>query len=148
MDRFLRSNPGLASRFSTRVTFPSYSPDQLVQIAGRLAEEADDRFDPAALERLRDIFAQACAAGRIDELGNGRFARSLYERACACRDLRVEHLANPLRDDLRTLTDGDVRAAYGDLAPEASGGHGGVVPPGAGRDQNTPSRPIAVPEQN
>jgi SpoVK/Ycf46/Vps4 family AAA+-type ATPase len=130
MERFLRSNPGLASRFSTRVTFPSYSPDQLVQIAGRLAEEADDRFDPAALEVLRAIFAQACAADRIDELGNGRFARSLYERACACRDLRVEHLANPLRDDLRTVTAADVRAAYGEL------------------DQNTPSRPMAVPEQN
>ena len=130
MDRFLRSNPGLASRFSTRVTFPSYSPDELVEIAGRLAEGADDRFDPAALEVLRAIFAQACAADRIDELGNGRFARSLYERACACRDLRVEHLANPLRDDLRTLTDADVRAAYVEL------------------DQNTPSRPMAVPEQN
>ena len=77
MDRFLRSNPGLASRFSTRVTFPSYSPDELVEIAGRLAEGADDRFDPPALEALRGIFAHACAAGRIDELGNGRFARSL-----------------------------------------------------------------------
>jgi SpoVK/Ycf46/Vps4 family AAA+-type ATPase len=127
MDRFLRSNPGLASRFSTRVTFPSYSPDELVQIAGRLAKEADDRFDPAALEVLRAIFVQACAAGRIDELGNGRFARSLYERACACRDLRVEHLANPLRDDLRTLTAADVQAAYGEL------------------DQSTPQ---PVPEQN
>ncbi|MGH3216033.1 MAG: AAA family ATPase [Trebonia sp.] len=130
MDRFLRSNPGLASRFSTRVTFPSYSPDELVEIAGLLAEGADDRFDPDALEVLRSIFAQACAAGRIDELGNGRFVRSLYERACACRDLRVEHLANPLRDDLRTLTDADVRAAYGEL------------------DHNNPSRPMAVPEQN
>ena len=31
MDRFLRSNPGLASRFSTRVSFPSYRPDDLVR---------------------------------------------------------------------------------------------------------------------
>jgi SpoVK/Ycf46/Vps4 family AAA+-type ATPase len=127
MDRFLRSNPGLASRFSTRVTFPSYSPDELVQIAGRLAKGADDRFDPAALEVLRAIFAHACAAGRIDELGNGRFARSLYERACACRDLRVEHLADPSRDDLVTLTAADVQAAYGELD------HGA---------------PMAVPDQN
>src|SRR6266567_8517003 len=44
MDRFLRSNPGLASRFSTRVAFPSYSPNELVEIAGRLAKGADDRF--------------------------------------------------------------------------------------------------------
>ena len=130
MDRFLRSNPGLASRFSTRVTFPSYQPDELVKIADRLAKEADDRFDPAALEVLRAIFAHACAAGRIDELGNGRFARSLYERACACRDLRVEHLADPSRDDLVTLTAADVQAAYREL------------------DQNSPPHPITVPEQN
>ena len=31
MDRFLRSNPDLASRFSTRVTFPSYTPADLVE---------------------------------------------------------------------------------------------------------------------
>ena len=130
MDRFLRSNPGLASRFSTRVTFPSYSPNELVEISGRLAKGADDRFDPAALEVLRAIFAHACAEGRIDELGNGRFARSLYERACACRDLRVENLADPSRDDLIILTAADVQAAYREL------------------DHGTPSRPMAVPDQN
>jgi type VII secretion ATPase EccA len=130
MDRFLRSNPGLASRFSTRVTFPSYSPNELVEISGRLAKGADDRFDPAALEVLRAIFAHACAEGRIDELGNGRFARSLYERACACRDLRVENLADPSRDDLIILTAADVQAAYREL------------------DHGAPSRPMAVPDQN
>ena len=130
MDRFLRSNPGLASRFSTRVTFPSYSPNELVEIAGRLAKGADDRFDPAALEVLRAIFTHACAEGRIDELGNGRFARSLYERACACRDLRVENLADPSRDDLIILTAADVQAAYREL------------------DHGAPFRPIAVPDQN
>ncbi len=145
-DRFLRSNPGLASRFSTRVTFPSYSPDELVEIADRLAKGADDRFDLAALEVLRTIFAHACAGGRIDELGNGRFARSLYERACACRDMRVEHLADPSRNDLVILTAADVQAAYGELDHNvSSGGHGGVVPPGT---SSAPSRPMAVPEQN
>ena len=52
MDRFLRSNPGLASRFSTRVTFPSYQPADLVRIADLLAEQAGDMFDPAAKEVL------------------------------------------------------------------------------------------------
>src|SRR5207253_2540622 len=67
MDRFLRSNPGLASRFSVRVTFPSYHPGDLVRIADLLAEQAGDRFEPAALEVLGGIFAHACEAGRIDE---------------------------------------------------------------------------------
>ena len=118
MDRFLRSNPGLASRFSTRVTFPSYQPDDLVRIAGLLAEQAGDTFDPQATEVLKEIFAQACAAGRIDELGNGRFARSLFERACASRDVRVVRLGEQATaEDLTTVTAADVETAYRDLDP-------------------------------
>jgi SpoVK/Ycf46/Vps4 family AAA+-type ATPase len=117
MDRFLRSNPGLASRFSTRVTFPSYRPADLVQISTLLAEQAGDMFDPAAKEVLARIFAQSCGAGRIDELGNGRFARSLFERACACRDVRVVRLGEQATAaDLTTLTAADVETAYRDLA--------------------------------
>jgi SpoVK/Ycf46/Vps4 family AAA+-type ATPase len=118
MDRFLRSNPGLASRFSTRVTFPSYQPQDLVRIAVLLAEQAGDVFHPAAVEILGAIFSHACGSGRIDELGNGRFARSLFERACACRDVRVVWLGEQATaEDLTTLTAADVEAAYRDLAP-------------------------------
>jgi SpoVK/Ycf46/Vps4 family AAA+-type ATPase len=120
MDRFLRSNPGLASRFSTRVTFPSYQPDDLVQIARLLAEQAGDAFDPPAVEVLKDIFTRTCATGRIDELGNGRFARSLLERACACRDVRVVRRGEQATaEDLTTLTAADVETAFGDLDPRA-----------------------------
>jgi len=118
MDRFLRSNPGLASRFSTRVTFPSYQPADLVQISNLLAEQAGDMFDPAAKQVLGQIFRHACETGRIDELGNGRFARSLFERACACRDLRVVRLGeNATAADLTTLIAADVEMAYRDLVP-------------------------------
>ncbi len=120
MDRFLRSNPGLASRFSTRVTFPSYRPDDLVQISRLLAEQAGDAFDPQAIEILKEIFTHACAMGRIDELGNGRFARSLFERACASRDVRVVRLGEQATaEDLTTVTAADVETAYRDLDPLA-----------------------------
>ena len=80
------------------------------------AEQAGDSFEPAALHVLDEIFGQAEAAGRIDELGNGRFARSLFERACACRDLRVVRLGEmATAADLTTLTSGDVRGAYAEL---------------------------------
>jgi SpoVK/Ycf46/Vps4 family AAA+-type ATPase len=118
MDRFLRSNPGLGSRFSTRVTFPSYQPEDLVRIADLLAEQAGDRFEHAALDVLGAIFAHACQAGRIDELGNGRFARSLFERACAVRDVRVVRLGEQATaEDLTTLTAADVETAYRELDP-------------------------------
>ncbi len=116
MDRFLRTNPGLASRFNVRVGFPSYSPGDLARIAVMIAEQAGDTFEDEALPVLDQIFGHACAEGLIDELGNGRFARSLFERACACRDLRVAHLGESASASmLTTITAADVRSAYDEL---------------------------------
>jgi SpoVK/Ycf46/Vps4 family AAA+-type ATPase len=121
MDRFLRSNPGLGSRFSTRVTFPSYSARDMSEIAILLAEQAGDMFEPDAERVLHQIFARAVASGRIDELGNGRFARSLFERACAFRDVRVVRLGeSATAEDLTTLTAADVAAAYEELSLQGS----------------------------
>ena len=117
MDRFLRSNPGLASRFSVRIGFPSYSPTELVRIAEMIAQQAGDSFADDALPVLDQIFTRACAEGRIDELGNGRFARSLFERACAARDLRVAHLGDAASAaDLTTVAAADLAAAYQEIS--------------------------------
>jgi len=117
MDRFLRSNPGLASRFSVRIGFPSYSPTELVRIAEVIAQQAGDSFADDALPVLDQIFSRACAEGRIDELGNGRFARSLFERACAARDLRVAYLGDTASAaDLTTVAAVDLAAAYEEVS--------------------------------
>ncbi len=121
MDRFLRSNPGLASRFSVRITFPSYSEQELTRIAEMIARQAGDSFDADALPVLDQIFGTACEQDKIDELGNGRFARSLFERACAVRDVRVAHLgetASP--EDLTTVAAADLLTAYREINPEAA----------------------------
>ncbi|MEV0400899.1 AAA family ATPase [Actinoallomurus sp. NPDC050550] len=117
MDRFLRSNPGLASRFSERVAFPSYGPDELLEIALELAVKGGDTWEEGALDDLAGVFQRVCGLGRIDELGNGRFVRSVYEKACGFRDLRVAELgADVTTADLTTLTTEDVRSAYTELA--------------------------------
>ena len=65
---------------------------------------------------LEQIFRDACDRGRIDELGNGRFARSLFERACAARDLRVADLGEAASAaDLTTVTASDITVAAGGL---------------------------------
>ena len=116
MERFLRSNSGLASRFDVRVRFPSYSPEELTEIAETVAARTGDAFDEDALEDLHSIFGHVCGEGLIDELGNGRFARSLFEKACSHRDLRVSHELgeSATAADLTRLTSEDVRLAYGE----------------------------------
>jgi AAA lid domain len=73
---------------------------------------------------LNEIFRHAAEAGRVDELGNGRFARSLFERACAHRDARVGRGEAPTAHDLTTVIAGDVRAAY----QEMTGGRAADLP--------------------
>ena len=116
MDRLLTANPGLSSRFTTRVDFPSYRPLELTSIGEVLAAENGDVWDEEALEELRSIAGHVVDQGWIDELGNGRFLRTLYEKSCAYRDLRLtEYPGTPSRDDLSTLRLPDLMQAYGEV---------------------------------
>ena len=113
--------PALQPRPRLPVQHPGDVPQLLARdlsrIAILLAEQAGDAFEPEALYALDQIFAHAERGGRIDELGNGRFARSLFERACACRDVRVVRLGEgATAADLTTLSADDVRGAYAELA--------------------------------
>ncbi|MET4924982.1 AAA family ATPase [Streptomyces sp. PSRA5] len=116
MDRLLATNPGLSSRFTTRVDFPSYRPLELTAIGEVLAAENDDVWDEEALDELRSISGHVVDQGWIDELGNGRFLRTLYEKSCAYRDLRLSgYSTTPGRDDLATLRLPDLMQAYGEV---------------------------------
>ncbi|MFE5539023.1 AAA family ATPase [Streptomyces sp. NPDC056492] len=116
MDRLLAANPGLSSRFTTRVDFPSYRPPELTAIGGVLADSNGDCWDEEALDELRSISGHVVEQGWIDELGNGRFLRTLYEKSCAYRDLRLAGFpCEPSRDDLATLRLPDLMQAYGEV---------------------------------
>jgi tetratricopeptide (TPR) repeat protein len=116
MDRLLTANPGLSSRFTTRVDFPSYRPLELTSIGEVLAAENGDVWDEEALDELRSIAGHVVDQGWIDELGNGRFLRTLYEKSCAYRDLRLSVYPGVLsRDDLATLRLPDLMQAYGEV---------------------------------
>ncbi|WP_280672557.1 MULTISPECIES: AAA family ATPase [unclassified Kitasatospora] len=116
MNRLLATNPGLNSRFTTRVDFPSYRPAELTAIGSTLAARDGDSWDEDATEELTSICAHVVGEGWIDELGNGRFIRTLYEKSCAYRDLRLSLSRElPGREDLATLRLPDLVQAYGEL---------------------------------
>ncbi|TDC23754.1 AAA family ATPase [Streptomyces sp. 8K308] len=116
MDRLLAANPGLGSRFAARIEFPSYSPEELTAIGELLAAEHGDAWDAEALDELRSIGRHVVDEGWIDELGNGRFLRTLYESACAFRDVRLSESGTaPTRQELATLRLSDLMQAYGEV---------------------------------
>ncbi|MCX0242756.1 AAA family ATPase [Streptomyces drozdowiczii] len=131
MDRLLSTNPGLSSRFTTRVDFPSYRPLELTAIGEVLAAENGDGWDEESLEELRSISGHVVDQGWLDELGNGRFLRTLYEKSCAYRDLRLSGCTTmPTRDDLATLRLPDLMQAYGEvLSGRGPVGRGQQEPP-------------------
>lgn len=100
MSGFIDTNPGLASRFRTTVTFEDYTDDELTDIFDRLARDADFEPDPDCLTRFRELLD---ATPRDTGFGNGRFARNVLESAIGGLAWRLRDVDAPTRDQLRVL---------------------------------------------
>ncbi|MFL6055086.1 MAG: right-handed parallel beta-helix repeat-containing protein [Actinoallomurus sp.] len=97
MDRFIDSNPGLASRFTRTLTFDDYSSAELVSIVEHLARQYDYRLADETRDRLFDYFE---AFPRGERFGNGRTARQVFQRMTEQQAQRVAGLAAPQTEDL------------------------------------------------
>ncbi|MFJ1822209.1 AAA family ATPase [Streptomyces sp. NPDC088139] len=119
MTGLLAANPGLVSRFNTRVDFPSYSAQELLLIARSVLAGQGDEPDEEAAAALGALFVSAVDGGMADSLGNARFARELCQKAAAQRDLRLyaEHAGGttPSRQEIVTVLIQDVLAAHQEL---------------------------------
>ncbi|MBE1599076.1 AAA family ATPase [Streptomyces stelliscabiei] len=123
INALLATNPGLASRFTTRVTFPSYSVEELVRIAHSFFDSQGDVLAEDATTALRGHCERAVEDGLVDRLGNGRFARELCRKAAALRDLRLYDRYGgsdtPTREEIVTVRLADVSAAFRELHDSA-----------------------------
>ncbi|MGO1975021.1 MAG: AAA family ATPase [Propionibacteriaceae bacterium] len=115
MQRFLDSNPGLRSRFTTVIDFPSYGVDELVQIADVMAAATGNRLTDEARVEVEGIFTAIADRGELDSptFGNARYVRNLIEKAGRQRDLRLFSDSDVAHDvaTLTELTADDIRAA-------------------------------------
>lgn len=115
MEALLSSNPGLKSRFSTVIEFPSYSAEELAAIAASIFAAEGETVSAGAERSLRAGFEITIASGEIDERGNGRFARELCHKASAHRDLRLLDLYGdraPTVAEMTTIEAHDVANAF------------------------------------
>ncbi|RAV19453.1 stage V sporulation protein K [Paenibacillus contaminans] len=88
METFLRSNPGLRSRFPFIVEFPDYKAADMLEIMIQMTEKNGFRIEAGAYEGLMELFDQKQIPGRNDS-GNGRLVRNLFEEAVRKQAIRI-----------------------------------------------------------
>lgn len=88
MGRFLRSNPGLASRFTRTIQFSSYTPDELMQIFVSLASSRGYSITPDAKRAVLEQMERAWNE-RDASFGNARLVRNLFEEAILRQSSRL-----------------------------------------------------------
>ena len=110
MDTFFQSNPGLSSRIAHHLDFPGCAHGELLQIGDKMLEGMNYRFDGAA----RDAFGQYHTLGLAQpHFANARSVRNALDRMRLRQASRLfaERDRALTRDDLTTLTAGDIRAS-------------------------------------
>jgi Holliday junction resolvasome RuvABC ATP-dependent DNA helicase subunit len=88
MDSFLASNPGLASRFSRTIEFPSFTPSELMEIFVSMVADSDYTLTPEASEATHRLLEREWAA-RDSSFGNARLVRNLVEESIQRQSVRL-----------------------------------------------------------
>ena len=119
LERMIKSNPGLSSRFNRRVTFDDYSPGELAQIFCRFCQQHRYEIEGETFARLL-VGLDALHQKRDKFFGNGRLVRNVFE--CAIRQLanRVVHQSQITEELLTRFHPADLLLAEvsGDLLLE------------------------------
>ena len=116
MEPFLRSNPGLQSRFSKFLWFDDYAPDELLGIFRSLCESSDYVLDPCAAAKLGEYF-NTVYQHRDKTFGNARLVRNIFERAVERHANRVATLGHADRKALTTVDADDIDVAQEPARP-------------------------------
>jgi len=114
METFLRSNPGLKSRLTMRFEFPDFTPDELMEIANKGAEDISVKLEPEAQEYLNKKLTEAYR-NRDRSFGNARYALSVINEAkmnLGLRIMRSDEVENLSREALSTIEVDDVSEIF------------------------------------
>ncbi len=107
MQKFLKSNSGIQSRFSRQFVFSDYKGEELLAIFEHIAKKQNYTIEQDALALLKSHF-DTLYSKRDRSFGNGRLARNLFERVEQEQSIRLAGLPSPTANDLSLLLRVDV----------------------------------------
>lgn len=115
MDQFIRSNPGLQSRFSRTIYFPDYTSEELLEIFKRICASKALILGDGIEKKVDAYFTRARAE---ENFGNGRAVRQLIEDTIVRQANRIAASLDTLtQEELQTLLDEDVQVSGGGAPP-------------------------------
>lgn len=107
MKEFLKSNPGLKSRFNKFIYFRDYNPDELLAIFRGMCSKSGYTPTEECLEFAQNYFERRYL-NREDDFANGREVRNFFEEAVVNQANRLSDCFDLSNKDLETLTVDDV----------------------------------------
>lgn len=107
METFLRSNPGLKSRFPIHIEFPDYKIEELVDIAELIVRNREYHLTPGAREKIRELLYENAGSGEL-VMGNARYIRNLVEAAIRKQAVRLAKAKIVTKEALMALERQDI----------------------------------------
>ena len=107
MDQFLKTNPGLNSRFDKILRFEDYSPEELLEIALYMFQQEHYRVEEDAREYLGK-YLRFLHQFRDKYFGNARAVRQVVMEAIKNQNLRIAHNRPEEYERMHTITADDV----------------------------------------
>ena len=115
MERFISSNPGLRSRFSKKIFFPDYTPEELLDILQYMAKKNGFTISEPALDFAYELLEKKYNT-RTEDFANAREVRNFFESAIVSQADRLYGKENITDDELCKLEVDDFK--YNELMIE------------------------------
>lgn len=107
MELFIRTNPGLYSRFPFHITFPDYTVDELYKIGELMLRKRQYKLSHDAQIALYKVLTEQTLKGNKNE-GNARLVRNIVEKAIRRQAVRLIKKARITREELMLIQAEDI----------------------------------------
>ncbi len=107
MDQFLKANPGLTSRFTTRIEFQDFNAEELKQVFLHFCQTEQYELSAPAEAKLTSLIKEVLST-KIDHFGNARFMRNVFNESMMKHAERIVKIQEKTKDDLIVIAAEDI----------------------------------------